>query len=159
MIQNMQSNNVNLWFAKNKNNKTILINEINNTNKHDGYTCPICNSEVIARTGTEMSWHFAHRDGSKCSSETMIHWWVKNELLKKDEDFKIDIEGDIKSYKCKQLYIEKEFKTSYDVYKPDLTIETYNNEFIFFEIANTNRKKIKDYIDMWEELGNIVVEL
>lgn len=158
MIQNIQNNNVNLWFAKNKDNKTILINEINDTNKHDGYTCPICKSEVIARTGTEISWHFAHRDGSKCSSETMIHWWVKNELLKKDEDFKIDIEGNIRNYKCKQLYIEKEFETSYGVYKPDLTIETHNNEFIFFEITNTNKKKVKDYIDMWEELGNVVVE-
>ena len=38
MIQNMQSNNVNLWFAKNKDNKTILINEINDINIHDGYT-------------------------------------------------------------------------------------------------------------------------
>ena len=28
MIQNMQSNNVNLWFAKNKDNKTILITGI-----------------------------------------------------------------------------------------------------------------------------------
>jgi competence CoiA-like predicted nuclease len=97
----MALENINLWFAKDKNNKTVLAKDVSAEIKHNDYMCPICNSCVIPKTGEIMSWHFAHKDASKCNSETMIHWWVKNELIKVGDEFSVDIEGNITKYKCK----------------------------------------------------------
>lgn len=153
------SNNVNLWFAKDEENKTILINDITEENKHNKYKCPICGGLVRPKTGNKLSWHYAHANGNDCSSESMVHWWVKNELLKVGDMLKINIDMTIKEFKCKEILIENTYETSYGKYKPDLTIITDKNETIYFEIANTNKKKLKNFINIWEELGNIVVEV
>lgn len=156
----MEFNNVNLWFAKNKNNKIVTIDEINDNNKHDIYTCPICGSEVIARLGDKKVHHFAHKDKSKCNSETMIHWWVKNKLIEVGDSFSIKLSNNnIKNYICKEIYIENQYKTLCGVYKPDITIVTNTNETIYIEIECTNKKKIEEYLDRWMCLKNIVVEV
>lgn len=152
-------NNVNLWFSKDINNNIVLIGNINEQNKHNEYFCPICNSKVVPRTGSKMSWHFAHKDSKKCGSEAMIHWWIKNELVKEGDVFNVIIDGQVINYKCKEILIEKSQVTILGVYKPDITIITDTDEQIYVEIANTNKKRIKDYADMWEELNNIVVEV
>jgi competence CoiA-like predicted nuclease len=41
--------NVNLWFARNKDDEIMLITDINESNRSEKYTCPVCNSEVIPK--------------------------------------------------------------------------------------------------------------
>ena len=90
----MEFSNINLWFAKNKNNSIITIDKINEENKHDIYSCPICGVELIARTGEIKVHNFSHKDKSKCSSETMIHWWVKHKLIDVGDKFSIKVDKD-----------------------------------------------------------------
>ena len=156
----MEFTNINLWFAKDKNNSIITIDKINEENKHNIYTCPICGSELIARTGEIKIHHFAHKDKSKCSSETMIHWWVKHKLIDIGDKFSIKIDKDnIKEFICKEIYVEKEYNTDFGTYKPDITIITDTDEVIYFEIEYTNKKKVEEYLDRWLCLDNIVVEV
>ena len=156
----MEFSNINLWFAKDKNNSIITIDKINEENKHDIYTCPICGSELIARTGEIKVHHFAHKDKSKCSSETMIHWWVKHKLIDVGDKFSIKVDKDnIKEFICKEISIEKEYDTDFGKYKPDITIITDTDEVIYFEIEYTNKKKVEEYLDRWLCLDNIVVEV
>ena len=151
---------VNLWYALNiKTNKIDYINNLDKNNKKEKRVCPICSGEVIPKMGNKMSWHFAHKNGETCNSESMIHWWFKNELIKTGDEFTVITGNKENIFKCKQVDIEKQYNTSYGIYKPDLTVVTEDNKLIHFEIANTNKKKIKDYINKWKELGNIVVEL
>lgn len=152
--------NINLWFAKDKDGNIVTIDKINEINKHKAYTCPICGSEVIARTGDIKVHHFAHRDKSKCSSETMIHWWVKNKLLEVGDSFSIKVtKDDIRKYICKDIIIEKEYITEFGKYKPDITIVTTTDEVIYIEIDCTNKKKCEEYLDRWLCLNNSVVEV
>lgn len=152
--------NVNLWFAKDMNDNIITIDKINEANKHNTYTCPICGSEVIAKLGDIKVHHFAHRDKSKCSSETMIHWWVKNKLLEIGDSFSIKLnKEDVRKYICKDIIIEKEYMTEFGKYKPDVTLVTTNDEIIYIEIDCTNKKKCEEYLDRWLCLNNTVVEV
>lgn len=156
----MEFNNINLWFAKDKNNSIITIDKINEENKHDIYTCPICGGELIARTGEIKVHHFAHKDKSKCSSETMIHWWVKHKLIDVGDKFSIKVDKDnVKEFICKEISIEKKYDTDFGKYKPDITIITDTDEVIYFEIEYTNKKKVEEYLDRWLCLDNIVIEV
>jgi predicted RNA-binding Zn-ribbon protein involved in translation (DUF1610 family) len=150
---------IQLWFAKDSNGNIVTIDKIDKDNKHESYTCPICGSEVIAKTGDIMRWHFAHRDASKCSNEAQVHFWIKNELIKIGDKFRIKLDNDIKEFICKEILIEQQYKTEFGIYNPDITIITEDNETIYFEVANTNKKKIEEYLDKWLELSNIVVEV
>ncbi|CAG7839932.1 hypothetical protein CLOHAE12215_01348 [Clostridium haemolyticum] len=149
--------NVQLWFAKNENNKIVTINEIKKENKNK-YYCPLCNSEVIPRQGEINSWCFAHIDKSKCSSESMYHFWIKNKLLQQGDRFRIksDVE---KEYLCDEILVEETYKVNDKEYRPDLTVKTTNGETIYFEMNYSNEKKLEDYLDIWMELNNIVVEI
>lgn len=44
-------------------------------------------------------------------------------------------------------------------YIPDATIRTSCGDTIHFEFNYSNKKKIKDYIDKWKKLNNIIVEV
>lgn len=154
------SNEVNLWFARNSKNEIITIDKIDKGVK-DEYSCPICGSDVIPKAikdGAVMSSHFAHRDKEKCTNEHLIHWWSKNKLLEKGSRIKF-FDEEVFDYTCKEVFIEQEQKTSFGVYKPDITIITDTNEKVFIEVAYRNRKKIEDYHDMWLELGCTVIEV
>lgn len=153
----MSYENINLWFAKNNKDEIVTINEVDKKNK-DVYRCPLCNSEVISRQGDITSWHFAHVDKSKCNSESMVHFWVKNKLLKVGDRFSIKTD-EILQFEVKELYIEKQYIINEKIYKPDITVITTNDKVIYFEIANSNKKKVQEYLDVWIELGNIVVEV
>lgn len=148
-----------MWFANNKQNEIIKIYDISEDEKHDEYRCPICSGLLRPRQGEIKQWHFSHMNAEDCSTEAFTHFWMKHELLKKGEPFKIKINGEIKEYICKDTLIEHEYNTSNGIYKPDLTIITENGEEIYFEIANTNKKKAKDYLNLWKELNNTVVEV
>lgn len=154
----MKEENVQLWFARDTNNKIIHIKEITENIKHNKYICPLCGSEVIPRQGEEMAWHFAHKDKSKCTTESMCHFWFKHKFLEKGDTFvvKTDIS---KKYIVDSIEIEKEYIVNDKKYKPDVTVKTSTGEIIYFEMAYSNKKKVEDYLDTWIELGNMVVEV
>lgn len=158
----MDYKNIQLWYAYNSNNEIVEINKINESNKNEEYTCPLCGSLVIPKAIKEeskVSPHFAHIDKSKCKSEHMIHWWVKNKLIEKGDKFKIKTNEEIE-YVCKGIMIENHIKLKNGgIYNPDLTIITEGDKEIYFEINYKNKKKVEDYIDIWIELGNTVVEV
>ena len=148
--------NINLWFAKDENNKIITIDKASKNNK---YTCPICGGEVIpkALNSDMVSPHFAHIDRESCEGESIIHWWTKNNLLKEGDVFSVFTDEE-KQYLCKSVIVEKEYDTPYGKYKPDATIECYNGEIIFLEVGFTNIKKKVNYIDKWTYLNKPVIE-
>lgn len=152
-------NNVKLWFAKDGNDNIITINEINQNDKDNTYRCPMCASKLIPKAleSKRITAHFAHVDVSKCG-ESMIHWWFKNKFLEKGDNFKVKSDRE-KEYVCKDVLIEKECATGGVEYRPDVTILTECGETIYFEMAFSNKKSVKDYLDIWLELKNIVVEV
>jgi predicted RNA-binding Zn-ribbon protein involved in translation (DUF1610 family) len=152
--------NVTLWFAKTDKDKIITINEINDINRHDKYFCPMCGSELIPKAieSKYITEHFAHIDASKCNNETMMHWWFKNKFLEQGDEFKIVTDKE-RSYVCKKVLIEQTYTVGDKTYKPDVTILTECGKIIYFEMDYSNKKKIQDYIDIWLELKNTVVEV
>ena len=151
---------VNLWFARNSKNEIITIDKVDKSMR-DEYSCPICGSEVIPKAIKDdavMSSHFAHRDREKCTNEHLVHWWSKNKLLEKGSEIKF-FDQEVFDYTCKKIFIEQEHKTSFGIYKPDITVITDKDEKVFIEVAYRNKKKIEDYHDMWLELGCIVIEV
>lgn len=148
---------VNLWFARNQNNEIISII---NSNKNDEYICPICTSKVIPKAleSKKKSPHFAHTDVSKCNGEAMIHWWYKNKFIQKGDKFKIFTDKEIE-FICKDFKTEVTYQLESGTYRPDLVVETECGQEIIFEMANTNKKMVKDYIDRWIELDKIIVEV
>ena len=153
-------NNVSLWFARDKNDNIITIDKIGENNSHK-YYCPICNSDVIpkaTKSNSKVSAHFAHIDRSKCSSESMIHWWFKHKFLVKGDEF--SVKTDItKKYIVEEIIVEKKYNVFHEKYQPDVTIKTTTGETIYFEMAYSNSKKVEEYLDIWIELGNTVIEV
>ena len=149
--------NVQLWFAKNEDGEILTIDEVNKNTK-DKYYSPMCGSELIPRQGEINSWCFAHIDKSKCNSESMIHFWVKNKLIEKGDKFIVTSDYE-KEYICRDILVEKSYEVDGKIYKPDLTIITECGKTIYFEMNHTNKKKLEDYIDIWIGLNNIVVEV
>jgi len=152
--------NVKLWFAKNEKGDLLTINEIDEDNKNQTLFCPICTSNLKPKAvqSKRVTPHFAHVDADKCNSETMIHWWFKNKFLEKGDKFTV-VSDELNEYVCKDILVEYPHKTSEGTYKPDMTIVTENNKTIYFEFNYSNKKKVKDYLDVWLELNNIVVEV
>ncbi|MGG3890356.1 zinc-ribbon domain containing protein [Metabacillus fastidiosus] len=157
----MSYENVKLWFAKNKQDEIITIADINEENKNSTYNCPVCGSELKPKAikSKQVTSHFAHVDSSKCSSESLIHFWYKNKFIERGDVFKI-ISDKEREYICKEVLVEQSYTTSEDkIYNPDVTVITECGNTIYFEMAFSNKKKIKDYLDIWLELKNIVVEI
>ena len=153
-------NNINLWFAKNANNDIVTINEIEVKNNKEKYYCPLCGSKVIPKATKSklITAHFAHVDASKCSSESMIHWWFKHKFLESGDKFKV-VSDKEKEYICKEILVEQSYTVGDKIYRPDVTVKTECGNTIYFEMKFSNEKKLKDYIDIWLELKNIVVEI
>ena len=150
----------NLWYGKDINNNIITIDKVDEDNRNDDYFCPICMNKIIPRLGNRVTHHFAHIDASKCTNESFIHFWVKNKMLIVGDNFTIRLTENNKiNFKCKEIIIEQEYDTEYGKYRPDITVITEDNKTIYFEIAYTNAKRVKEYYDKWESLNNIVVEI
>jgi hypothetical protein len=149
--------NVTLWFAKNDKNETVTIDKID---VDKIYTCPICASVVKPRalSSNNITPHFVHEDASKCSNETLIHWWFKHKYLETGDTFTVNA-ASAQEYICKKIDTEQEYKTPYGIYRPDITLETNCGETIYVEIAFKSKKKMKDYIDKWEFLNKTIVEV
>lgn len=152
--------NVKLWFAKDENGNIVTIDDVIEQNKTNTYSCPVCGSELKPKAlkSKQITSHFAHVDASKCNSETMVHWWFKNKFIEKGNKFTVS-SIETKEYICSEILIEQSYETEYGTYKPDVTIFTECGNTIYFEMAFTNKKQVKDYLDMWFELKNIVVEV
>jgi len=154
------NSNINLWFAKNTNNDIVTINEIEVKNNKGKYYCPLCGSEVIPKATNSklITAHFAHIDASKCTSESMIHWWFKHKFLESGDKFRV-VSDKEREYVCKEILVEQSYTVGDRIYRPDVTIKTECGNVIYFEMKFSNEKKLKDYIDIWLELKNIVVEI
>lgn len=149
--------NVNLWFARDENDEIIGVLNSSNDNT---YTCPICTSKVIPKAldSKKITPHFAHVDKEKCSSESMLHFWFKHKFIERGDTFTI-VSDEKHTYTCKDFKTEVTFNLESGVYRPDIVIETECGNEVVFEMANTNKKKVQDYIDHWIELDKIVVEV
>lgn len=163
-ISNIKNLDVALWFAKNAHNDYLTIYDIDDKNKKCEYFCPVCSSNVIPKGIKEdrkMSPHFAHRDASKCSTESLIHWCYKNNFLIEGGSFTLvdRDESIIGKYVCKEIQVEKSHSISGKTYKPDITVITTTGETIYFEINYKNKKKPEDYINLWLGLNNPVIEV
>ena len=148
---------VKMWFARNQDDKVVNIHEVDS---NDTYTCVLCGSKVIPKAidSMQIQPHFAHMDISKCSSEHMIHWWFKHKLLEVGDEFSVKT-NIINTYVVKCIDVEKSYYVNNVIYTPDLTITTEDDEIIHFELANTNKKKVDEYIGIWSELNHIIVEV
>lgn len=163
----MINNDVQLFWANNENGEITIIYDMQEEDRNNKYTCPVCGSDVkpVAIGGkrkdgevAQVSSHFSHFDASKCKTESAIHWWFKNKILINGDSFivKTDVEHE---YKCKEVLIEQSYETGYGIYSPDITILTECGNIVYFEMNYTNKKKVEDYLDKWLELGNSVVEV
>ncbi|MCP1159423.1 hypothetical protein [Bacillus infantis] len=150
--------NVKLWFAKDESDKIVTIDEIQKDNKMN-FNCPVCGSNVIpsAIGSKDVTKHFKHKNADSCNSESQIHFWFKNKFIVKGDKFTIAADK-VMEYTCKEILVEQAYRVNETTYKPDLTIITECGKTIYFEMAFSNKKKVKDYLDHWLELGNIVVE-
>jgi hypothetical protein len=151
--------NVKLWFAKN-NERVVTIDEVNEENKNNTYMCPVCGSDLKPKaiSSKRVTPHFAHMDSSKCNSESQIHFWFKHKFLEKGDKFTVAADK-ARDYICKEIIVEKEYTVGDYTYRPDVTVLTECGEIIYFEMAFSNKKKVKDYLDIWLELKNVVVEV
>lgn len=153
----MNFDNVSLWFGKDEENNIVTISEVDKSNNKQ-YYCPICGSEIIARQGEINSWCFAHIDKSLCTMESMVHFWFKNKLIVEGTKFIINSDK-AREYVCKDILVEETYDVGDKKYRPDITVITESGETIYFEIKYSNKKKLEDYINIWNSLGNIVVEV
>ena len=144
----------------------INISQINEENRNDEYECIVCGSKVIpvapdgkivSGADAKVTPHFKHLDADKCTSESWIHFWVKTEFIKIGDKFKIITDRE-NEYTCNQIFFEKSITIGDRNYIPDVTIHTSCGNIIHFEINYSNNKKVKDYIDRWKELNQIIVE-
>ena len=120
----------------------------------------MCGSDLIPKAleSVQITPHFAHIDASKCNSETMIHWWFKNKFLVKGDRFTV-VSDKEREYICDEVLVEQSYEVGDKTYKPDVTMIAKTGETIYFEMDYSNKKKVRDYLDIWIELGNIVVEV
>lgn len=153
----MGIDNVKLWFAKNENDEIVTIDDLKDSNT---YLCPVCGSDLIpkATESKRITPHFAHVDKSKCNNESMMHFWFKHKFLEPGDKFKVLTNKEIE-YVCKDVLVEQQYDVGDKVYRPDVTIITECGKTIYFEMNYSNKKEVKDYIDIWLELKNIVVEI
>lgn len=161
------NNDVQLFFANDKDGNIAIIYDLQEQDRNKKYTCPVCDSEVKpvcidykTKSGelSQISPHFSHVDSSKCTVETRIHFWVKNKFLMVGDKFTV-VTDKTTEYVCKEILIEEACIINDKKYIPDITIITECGETVFFELSHTNKKKVKDYLEIWDAIGNIVIEV
>jgi hypothetical protein len=144
----------------------INIAQVNEENRNHEYECIVCGSKVIPAVPdgktvngkpAKVTSYFKHYDATKCSSESWVHFWLKTEFIKVGDKFKVITDKE-NEYICNQIFFEKSIIIGDRKYIPDVTIYTSCGNVIHFEINYSNSKKVKDYIDRWENLNQIVVE-
>ena len=144
----------------------INIIQINEGNRYEKYECIVCGSDVIpvAPEGkiiggatAKVTPHFKHLNADKCGTESFTHFWMKTEFIKIGDCFKVITDKE-NEYICNQIFFEKTIVINGRRYTPDATVLTSCGNTIHFEYNYSNKKKVKDYIDIWKELNNIIIE-
>lgn len=148
-------------------NMKIDIGNITEKNRYEDYKCVVCGSKVIPvapdgkRTdgnNAKVTPHFKHFDAESCGRESFEHFWCKTEFIKIGDKFKIITDKE-NEFTCSQIQFETPIDIDGKKYIPDATITTSCGSIIHFEYGYSNTKKIKDYIDIWSKLNNIIVEV
>lgn len=160
-MESLYLGSVSLFYAKDRYGNPRLIDEIDDGNRDEEYTCFVCGAQIKPRAieSDKMSKHFYHVAGSECSAESVMHYWYKEMYLKDGDKFKLLVDGQYIDYECKELIVEKTYKTLAGNYRPDATVITTSGEEIFVEYNYKNKKKKSEYVDRWTELNKTVVEL
>lgn len=146
-----------LIVAQDENDKYIHIKD---AKENINYFCPCCHQPVKmrAKSSKKVQPHFYHITESPCvNSETLIHWTYKNWLFSEGSLF--TIKDDDQIYIVKNIEIEKNHKTKFGIYCPDITVIDTTGKRFFFEINYSNKKKYSNYADRWCELNSPVVEI
>lgn len=145
-----------LIVALDKDNNYIHIRD---AKEEEVYYCPCCHGLVKPRAykcdkDYEVQPHYYHASGG-CSDETRLHWLYKNWLFKYGSQFYIQD----KLYTVDHVEIEKSHKTSFGIYRPDITVYTVDGQTMYFEINFTSAKTETNYFCKWDELHNDVIEV
>jgi len=144
----------------------INISQIDEENRYEKYECIVCGSDVIpvavkgkiiGGDNAKVTPHFKHLNADKCGTESFTHFWMKTEFIKIGDCFKVITDKE-NEYICNQIFFEKTIVINGRRYTPDATVLTSCGNTIHFEYNYSNKKKVKDYIDIWKELNNIIIE-
>lgn len=164
----MNFENIQMAIVRKRNDGSkINISQITEENRNDGYECIVCGSEVIpvAPNGkiitgenAKVTPHFKHLNTENCGQESFLHFWTKTELIKTGDKFKVITDKE-NEYIANQIFFEKSIDINGKKYIPDATIHTSCGNIIHFEFNHSNNKKIRDYIDRWKKLNQIIVEV
>jgi len=114
-------------FALDSKKNYIHINE---ASKDERYFCIDCLNPLIVRKGDIRDHHFAHKNESWCSQETVLHKMAKEEIKK----MKYFSGGIFKDEKIKNITTEEQL----DSIRPDATIYLENGGLIFVEFLVTH---------------------
>jgi len=145
----------------------VNISKINEDNRYDEYECIVCGSKMIPAVpggktvdglDAKVTPYFKHLDVKKCGSESFIHFWAKTELIKIGDTFKVVTDKE-EEYICNQVLFEKTIIINDRRYTPDATILTSCGNTIHFEYCFSNKKNIKNYLEIWKELNHIIIEV
>jgi len=139
----------------------IHINQANSG--ANGYYCPVCSGELIAKKGSKNAHHFAHKDGMISSHESVLHYVAKHitaglirsgsfqhtkkyqlyfDSISHYSEDTLTLFIDRPLLKTKFTDIEKAFSSSII---PDVTTNSdIQNEKIAIEIFVTNKKTASD---------------
>ncbi len=163
----MNFENIQMAVVRKKSDRNKLnISQINEDNRHEDYECIMCGSKVIpvapkgkiiGGANAKVTPHFKHLNSDKCGSESFVHFWMKTEFIKIGDKFKVITDKE-DEYICNQIFFEKTIFVNGRKYTPDATVLTSCGNTIHFEYNYSNKKKIKDYIDIWKELNNVIIE-
>ena len=164
----MNFENIQMPFAKRQDDGVkVNIGQINEENRYDKYECIVCGSDVVpvAPNGkivdgsdAKVTPHFKHLDANKCGVENFVHFWAKTEYIKIGDRFIIITDKETE-YICNKIFFEKTITINKKKYTPDATIITSCGKTIHFEFNYSNKKRIRDYIDRWKELNQVIVEV
>lgn len=164
----MNFENIQMAVVRRKNDGIkINISQITDDNRNDKYECIVCGSEVIpvvpngktiAGENAKVTPHFKHLNADKCGQESFLHFWTKTELIKIGDKFKVITDKE-NEYIANQIFFEKPIDIDGKKYIPDATIHTSCGNIVHFEFNHSNNKRIRDYIDKWEKLNQIIVEV
>jgi len=145
----------------------INISQIDEENRYEKYECIVCGSDVIpvavkgkiiGGENAKVTPHFKHLNADKCGTESFTHFWMKTEFIKIGDCFKVITDKE-NEYICNQIFFEKTMIINGRRYTPDATVLTSCGNTIHFEYNYSNKKKVKDYIDIWKKLNHIIIEV
>jgi hypothetical protein len=164
----MNFENIQMVVVRRKNDGVkINISQVNEENRYEEYECIMCGSKVIpvapegkiiGGANAKVTPYFKHLNADKCGSESFVHFWVKTEYIKIGDRFKVFTDKE-NEFICNQIFFEKTIVVDGRKYTPDATILTSCGNTIHFEYNYSNKKNIKNYLETWNKLNQIIIEV